>query len=225
MIATYATGLALLFITNLLVPYGIWFNAQPQLYRSTFAGEPYTVVVAPPLSILQFIHTLYVLCVFAFAFTCAIKLVRAGERRRGAMLAIGLVAAVFDHGVDVMRDAIGGGWPYVAPVGLVTWGLLMSVQLAIDFRVSEQRLSAMLDRAEQHTAELASIVDATLRVRDKLNTPLQTLELSLAMRTAARFEDEQTLAELRRAVAQLTQLGHAVERTADHRSDPKGGKP
>jgi uncharacterized coiled-coil protein SlyX len=89
----------------------------------------------------------------------------------------------------------------------------MSVQLAIDFRVSGQRLQATLTTAEQHAAELTKMVAASLSVRDKLNTPLQTLELSLATRTARTTEQEQTLAELHRAVTEIVKLGRAVERT------------
>src|SRR5690606_1025830 len=94
------------------------------------------------------------------------------------------------------------------------WGLLMSIQLAIDFRVTEQQLQVTLHRAEQHAAELANIVDATLRVRDKLNTPLQTLELGLAMREAESSDDVQTLSRLRRAVVELADLGRLVEHDA-----------
>ena len=36
--------------------------------------------------------------------------------------------------------------------GLVFWGLIMSVQLAIDYRASEQRLYATLTAAEEHAA-------------------------------------------------------------------------
>ena len=218
LLVAYAVALAALFITNVVAPYGIWFSGPPQLLASTFRGEAHTAVVAPPLGLLQYVHTVYVVSVFALTFACALKLLRR-ERQRGAMLAIALAVAIVQHGVDVVRDAVGGTWPYMAEFGLVTWGLIMSVQLAIDYRVSGQRLHAILTTAEQHAAELTKMVDASLRMRDKLNTPLQTLELGLATRTAARSEDEQTLVELRRAVAELTQLGRAVERTANHEQE------
>jgi hypothetical protein len=54
-------------------------------------------------------------------------------------------------------------------------------------------------------------------VRDKLNTPLQTLELGLATRSAQKPGDDQVLADLRAAVTYLTLLGRAVEHTTDQR--------
>lgn len=212
----YWIGLALLFVANLITPYGVWFAAEPELApRITFRGVPYNTVIAPPLGPLQYIHTLYVFGVFALSFWCALVLIRRGERKRGVMLAIALSIVIVHHLVDVVRDAVGATWPYVAEFGLVTWGLVMSVQLAIDFRVTEQRLQAALSRAEEHAAELAKLVEASLLVRDKLNTPLQTLELGLALRSAGKLDDEKTLADLRRAVVELTALGRMVEQNAN----------
>jgi hypothetical protein len=215
LLAAYWVGLAALFVTNIVAPLGIWFSVPPDLIRSTFGGEPYTAVVARSLSTLQYAHTLYVLAVFVLMFACAAKLIRRGDRRRGAMLALAFTLAFMAHVIDVIRDATGALWPDVAELGLATWGILMSVQLAIDYRVSEQRLYATLTSVERHAAELARLVEATLRVRDRLNTPLQTLELGLASRTAEKPEDEQTLADLRGAVIQLTVLGRAIERTTN----------
>ena len=217
--SAYWGGLALLFVANLVAPYGLWFSAEPDLVPSTFRGEPYTVVVAPPLTALQYVHTLYVISLFVLTFRCALDAIRRGERQRGATLAIALVVVVGQHVADVVRDAVGGAWPYLAEFGLVTWGLMMSIQLAIDFRVNHQRLRATLNRAEHHSAELARMVEASLLVRDKLNTPLQTLELGLAICTAGGPEDEKALADLRSVVAELAQRGRAVEQTANqHRS-------
>jgi len=219
LMAVYWGGLALLFVVNLAAPYGIWFSAEPELVRSTFRGEPYTVAVAPPLTAVQYLHAFYVVSLFVLTFRCALDMIRRGERRRGTTLAIALVALIVQHGVDIVRDAVGGSWPYMVEFGMVAWGLVMSIQLAIDFRVNQQRLHETLRRAEQHTAELANMVEASLRMRDKLNTPLQTLELGLEMCTASGPEDEQALADLRRAVVQVSQLGRAVERAANpHRS-------
>ena len=129
------------------------------------------------------------------------------------MLAVAVFVVVVFHVIDLLREMVGGTWPYVAEFGAVAWGLIMSVQLAIDFRMSEQRLQDTLHKAEQHAAELTRTVEATLRVRDKLNTPLQTLELGLALREPHKAEDASTLTELRRAVEELTRLGRAVEQT------------
>jgi hypothetical protein len=211
--ALYGGCLVVLFATNLVIPRGIWFSAAPQLIPSTFNGEPYTAVVAPSLSALQYLHTGYVVSVYVLMFVCAAKLIRRGDRQRGGMLALALSLAVVPHVVDVVRDATGGTWPDVAEFGLVTWGLLMSIQLGIDYRASERHLHATLTTVEQRAAELTKMVEATLRVRDKLNTPLQTLELSLTSRTLDRPAELRTLVELRAAVTQLTVLGRMVEAT------------
>jgi hypothetical protein len=208
----YVAGLSAVFVTNIVAPYGIWFSAEPHLVAAARGGVPYTIVVAPRPSVLQYIHGSYVLAVFALAFTCALQQIRRGERRRGSMLAVALVVVILHHVVDFIHDAVGGAWPYTDEFGLVTWALIMSVELAIDYRCARQRLRATLTSLQQHATELARTAEAALRVRDKLNTPLQTLELSLDMRTPRASEDKKTLGDLRGAVAQISELSRAVER-------------
>jgi hypothetical protein len=207
-------GLVILFVTNLVAPYGVWFSAPPALVVSTVWGEPYSTLVAPPMALPQYLHALLVLSVFVVTFGCALKMSRHGQRRRGIVLEGALVVVLVHHLVDLFRDAWGGSWPYVGGFGFVTWGLIMSMQLAFDFKNSQLRLGAALYRAEQHAADLTASIEATLRVRDKLNTPLQTLELGLATRTASTADDERALANMRRAIVELSELGRAVERTA-----------
>src|SRR5687768_11449485 len=38
----YASALAVLFVVNLVAPYGIWFSASPELHRAEVFGEPYS---------------------------------------------------------------------------------------------------------------------------------------------------------------------------------------
>lgn len=205
--------LAFLFVANLVLPYGVWFSGPPEIMPLSFAGEPYTGVRAPPMSWLQYLHAVYVLGLFVLVLRCAIVLYRRGARQRGAILAFSLVIVLVFHAIDIAREVAGGTWPYVAEFGVVGWGLIMSVQLAIDYRNSEQRLQETLTKAELHAAELARTVEATLQVRDTINTPLQTLELGLALRTPRKPEEAATLDDLRRAVTELARLGRAVEQT------------
>lgn len=211
----FGAGLLGVFIANLVAPYGIWFSRPPLLVPSMFGGVAYTLVVAPPPSLLQYIHAIYVLGVFALTFTCAVKQVRRGDRRRGWILAISLFIVIAQHLVDVFREVVGGTWPYSDEFGFVMWSVIMSVQLAIDYRVATQRLRTTLAAAEQHATELARAAEAALHVRDKLNTPLQTLELSLAVREPRASEDVHTLLELRDAVTEISELSLAVERTTE----------
>lgn len=215
---TYEIGLVGLFIANVVAPYGIWFSAEPHLVPRTFGTSSYPVVVAPPPSVLQYVHTFYVVSVFALAFMCALKQVRRGEHRRGLILASSLVLVIIQHLVDIIREALGSTWPYSDEFGFMSWGLIMSVQLAIDYRIARQRLRAALTTSEQHAAELARTAEAALHVRDKLNTPLQTLELSLSVRAPKSSGDQLTLIELRDAVTQISELSRAVERTSDNPS-------
>ena len=218
LVIAYAVGLAAMFIANIVAPYGIWFSGEPRLVFESCGDVRYTIVVPPSPGLLQYLHTIFVVAVFALTFTCAIKQVRSGERRRGLILAISLSIVIAQHIVDVIREAVGGTWPYSDEFGFVTWSLIMSVQLAIDYRMGTQRLRATLASAEKHATELARTAEAALHVRDKLNTPLQTLELTLAVREPRTWEDQETLTELRDAVTEISELSLAVERTAEHPS-------
>lgn len=210
----YWVGLVVLFLANLLMPYGVWFAGEPTLITSTFRGQPFTTVVAPPMGLVQYLHGIYVFAVFVLALQCALRLFRHGAQRRGVMLAFAVVIVIACHLIDIARDAVAGTWPYVAEFGLVAWGLIMSSQLAIDYRTSEERLNDTLARVERDRARLSAIIDTTLHVRDKLNTPLQTLELGLALRAPGSSDDRETLVALRRAVVELAEFGRTVEKTA-----------
>jgi hypothetical protein len=206
-------ALSMLFVANLVAPYGVWFSGPPQLIVSTFRGEPYSAVVAPPLTFVQYVHTAYVVALVALSVGCGVIAFRRGERQRGAVIAIALIVVILHHIADVVRDAMSGSWPYVAEFGLVSWGIIMSVQLAIEFRGSEQRLHATLRRSAQHATELAAMIQTSLDVRDKLNTPLQTLELGLGLCASRGTQDGEAIARLQCAVVELTHLARAVEQT------------
>lgn len=220
LLAAYWAALVFFFLANLWEPYGVWFSGAPSLATSTFGGERYTIAVAPPMGVLQYAHALYVVCMFALTFGCAVGMIRRGERREGATLVAALVVAVLLHVVDVARDAVGGSWPYVLEFGLVVWALIMSIELAIDFRVDQGRLHEALAQTERGASELARTVETSLQVRDRLNTPLQTLELGLAMWAARGPEAEHDLADMRRSVVQVAELGHAVEEMVNQRDGP-----
>jgi len=222
----YWAALAILFVINLLSPWGIWFSAEPRVVPAYFFGEHYYNVVAPTPGVLQLVHAAYAIAVFAIMFWCAVVMIRRGDRRRGWMLAVALVLVIVHHLADVAQELVGGTWPYVGELGFVTWSLIMSIQLGIDFRDNEHRLGEMLLDADHHRSALAAVVEASLRIRDKLNTPLQTLELGFGVHVADTVDKERVLAEMRYAVVQLAALGRAVEQSADHeRSVANGGSP
>lgn len=203
--------LAVFFVVNLATPYGVWFAGYPRVIATTLFGEPYSTIVAPPAGVLQYAHAVFVVGVGAIAIVCGVKVIARGQLRRGITISAALGVVILFHVVDIVRDEVGGSWPYLTEFGLVAWGIIMSVQLALDYRQVEDRLRALLSELDARTVELAKAIGVSLRVRDRLNTPLQTLELGLSVYPAVRSE---TIDDLRAAVRRLTALGRSVESTA-----------
>lgn len=221
MFAFYWGALGFFFVANLWVPYGVWLSGRPSLSTLLFRGGQYTLAVAPPMGALQYAHELFVISAFALTFGCALGMIRRGERLRGIMLALALVLALLQHVLDVVRDVVAGSWPYGLEFALVAWGLIMSIQLAIDFRRGQTRLYATFVQAKLDADNLARTIERSLRVRDQLNTPLQTLELGLALWPARDALGERKLADVRSSVARLADLGHAVEDTVKLGEGPR----
>jgi hypothetical protein len=211
--ATAWLGLAALFVANLVMPYGIWFSGRPELVRATFAGQPYNSLVGPPLAWPQYLHAVYVLALFGLTLLFALSIARRGQPHRGRALALSFAVLVAAHVVDLVREERNATWPWVSEFGVAAWGLIMSVQLALEYKRMERLLAATLVEVEQRTAELAKLVDAALHVRDRLNSPLQTLELGLALREPRTPAETPMLENLRAAVVELAELGRAVELT------------
>lgn len=208
------TLLGVFFFINLVSAYGVWFSGPPLVVPSTFLDEIYFAVVAPSIGPLQYAHAAYVVGIGVIAIACAGKVILRGERQRGVAMVLSLALVVLHHVADVVRDEIGASWPYVAEFGLVSWGVIMTIQLAIDYREVEDGLRSALARVEEQTAELTDAIDLTVHVRDRLNTPLQTLELGLAIQPAERGEERAIVDDLRGAVRKLTALGRRVASTA-----------
>jgi hypothetical protein len=149
--AAYWGGLAILFVANLWAPYGLWFSGPPELLRSAFRGEPYNNIVAPPMSLLQHAYALYFTSYLVVALVCAVTVIRRGARQRGVALAAALALILVSNLVDIIRDTVGGSWPYVAELGFVAWALIMSVQLAHDFRAEAEALGTAITHVEAQT--------------------------------------------------------------------------
>jgi hypothetical protein len=87
----------------------------------------------------------------------------------------------------------------------------MSVELALDFRANEARLrKAFVDLADHHE-RLTQILDASARIRDQLNTPLQILELDVALLIDTMPDAATRLARVRRTLDRLTDLGRRLQ--------------
>jgi hypothetical protein len=126
----------------------------------------------------------------------------------GLMAALAGIAAA----VGLIAEPVYGGWSHLIEYAIAALSLSMSFGLASEFRAKDQELEAALARAREHAAHLTGLVADSRRLRDKLNTPLQTLEVGLALRALASPGDAETIARLRRAVARVSELSRAVER-------------
>lgn len=210
MMAAFGGVLAVLFVANLLAPYGLWFSGPPQLLQSEFLGEPYESVVAPPMSLLQHAYTVYFITFMGVALTSAVKLIRRGERQRGGALAAALVLIVVTNLIDIIRDIVGGSWPYVAEIGFVGWALIMSVQLAHDFRAEADALRKAISQVETHAEQLRSMLDALRALEENIHVSLATLEPGVKALTATTTKDDERLQRLCRAVARLRDVAHSM---------------
>jgi hypothetical protein len=120
-------------------------------------------------------------------------LVRRGRRHKGVLLLLGGGSILVTIIIDIVRNVLGRSWPYVGGFGLVVFSLLLAVDLAINFRENEQRLTEWVGTA--------------IALRDQLNTPLQTLRFGLATMPAANAAEHARIQRLQRAVTRLRDLG------------------
>lgn len=206
----YWLALVFLFAANLLAPYGIWFASEPMIQPALFRNQLYTTVVAPPMSFLQYAYAVFFLSQIVLGFGCAFAMLRHGDRWRGWTFA-GAVFVVGVHmALDVIRDAVGGSWPYVAEYGLVTWGLIMSVQLAFDFRRQADLLSSAISHVEAKADRLTSILGALRTLEQNLDAPIQTLQKGMASlhgaTPAERVQDDR----MRRAIGRLRDFSRSM---------------
>lgn len=210
--AAFGGGLAILFVANLWAPYGLWFSAPPQLVHSEFWGVAYNSVVAPPMSLLQHAYSVYFMSFLAVALGCASKLVQRGERQRGVTLAAALVLIVASNLMDLARDTVGGSWPYVAELGFVAWALIMSVQLAHDFRAQAEALLRAISQVEAQAQRLSAMLAALRALEQNIHVSLETLEPGVNALAAATTTEGERRQRLRRAVARLREVAGAMPR-------------
>jgi hypothetical protein len=111
-------------------------------------------------------------------------------------------------GLSALRLAGGrAGEPSVTIFyGLFAVGLLLH-------RASERRLAARLVRMSAEAAALERIAEDSMTVRDQLNTPLQTLEIGLALlRRRAAGDSANLIERLQSSVDRLKELSHRLAR-------------
>ena len=211
--------LAVMFVVNLVTPYSLWFSGEPQIVVSTFRSEPYTAIIAPPMGLAQHAYALFVLSSLSVALWLAVKMMRRGDRQRAVTFGLALVVVLAFAIVDVVRDNVGGTWPSVAEFGVVLWGLIMSVQLAHDFRTQRRALGVAIAEVEGQSKRLTGILDALLALEQNMHIPLETLESGVAsLVCGTKIEDpqvrrfERTVARLREFARSMPDISRAATR-------------
>ncbi len=205
----YWSVLVAVFVANWAAPYGIWYSGRPELISAEILGRTYSSVVAQPVGLLQLAHATFLASVLALAAWAGLKVVRRGERQRGMALVVGVVVLLAFTIVDYVRDIVGGSWPYASEFGVVTWALVMSVQLAHDFRAKAQALARAIADVEMQSQRLTSMLGALRALEANMNVPIQTLETGVAALADGESHDAE-LQRLRRAVTRLREFSNSM---------------
>lgn len=206
----YWAVLVALFVANLVSPYGVWYAEPPELVHTELLGRPYNAPVAQAMGLVQFTHAALLVSVLALAGWCAVQVIRRGERQRGIALAVGAGVIFVSTVVDYVRDVLGGSWPYMSEFGVVAWALVMSVQLAHDFRIKAQALARAIADVELQATHLTSMLDALHALEQNMDAPLQTLEAGVAALGDGSGANDVDLQRLERAVARLREFSRSM---------------
>lgn len=214
--AFFWAGLFVMFVANIWLPYGLWFSGEPQLIGSRYRGESYTAIVAPPMGAPQLVYAAFFSSYLGVAMVCAVKMFRRGARQGAVTFAIALTIVVADALADVIRDNVGGSWPYVAEYGIVSWALIVSVQLARDFRENTQTLGDAIERLDTQARQLTSMLDALGALEHDMKRPLDTLEHGVVELAQSSTAVDPQLRRLERAITRIKELSRAMPEIHTH---------
>jgi hypothetical protein len=201
--------LAVFFSANVLAPYGLWFAGPPTLIRQHFLGEPYTMVMPNPISGLRIAYAVYMLALHVLALLLVARLYRRGETQRATALAISVTIIIAANIADVIGDAFGHAWPYVTEFGLVALGIVMSLELAREFRQKTEILAEAIHEVTEQAQQLTSILGALRTLEDSVLASMTTLEAGMAS-LRARSGESANLERLGRAVSRLREVSSAM---------------
>jgi hypothetical protein len=181
---------ALWLVYDLIAPRGLLFTSSvvPASTGTTSGG--FTRVPVGPVELLW--HAFNTATVL-WGVVGGWRMVLSGRRSQGLALALGMTAFLATVLIDAVRDALGRDWVYLGGYGAMVMAVLLSAQLAWDFREGERRLSRLARES--------------MRIRDELNTPLQTLHIGLELAATRGSVEPDRLEILRRALNTLTRLG------------------
>jgi hypothetical protein len=208
--AAFWCGLAITLVANAVLPYGLWFSGEPRLVPSTFLGESYTTVITPPMDAPQVAFAIFSTSYVIVSLVCAGTMYRRGERQRAVTFGIALTVVLGHALVDIIRDNVGGSWPYVAEYGIVSWALIVSVQLARDFRDSTRRLGNAIDHVDTQAHQLTAMLDALCALEHDMQRPLHTLGSGVVELARATTAVDPQLRRVERAVTRLEELARSM---------------
>lgn len=203
-------ALAVVFVANLSLPYGLWFSAAPTLISSTFLGEHYTIVVTPPMGPAQLAFAFFVTSYMIVALVCAAKMYRRGERQRGVTFAFAVTLVVAYAVVDIIRDNVGGTWPYLVEYGIVSWALIVSVQLAHDFRETNRTLAKAIGYVDVQAQWLTEMLNSLHVLEHNMRIPLETLESGVVELSHSATAVDPQLRRVERATTRLRELARSM---------------
>jgi hypothetical protein len=179
---------------DLLSPWGLLFATQPVTVIVP-RGEPAVVFVRTPG--IGLVWQGFNAVTIVWGILAGLRVARAGRRRAGIALVIGSSCVLITVFFDIIKGVFAKDWPYVAGFGVAVLALVLSAQLAANFRANEKRL--------------ADMVAAALVLSDLLNTPLQTLEFGLETLRAESMDERARVLRLKRAVAKLADVGRHLQ--------------
>jgi hypothetical protein len=208
--AVFWIGLATAIVANMLLPYGLWFSGEPTLIPSTFRGEPYTTVITPPMRGPQLAYAFFATSYMTVALICAGKMYRRGQRQRALTFAVALTLVVAYAVVDIVRDNIGGTWPYMVEYGIVSWALIVSVQLAHDFRENTRTLAKTIVLVDTQARQLSEMLNSLHLLEHNMQIPLETLETGVVQLARSATAIDPQLRRVERATTRLKELARLM---------------
>jgi hypothetical protein len=173
-------------VYDLIARQGLLFTSGPPEFRGGLSRVPVGAV--------ELAWHAFNVITMMWAVAVGWRMARRHHARQGIMLAVGTVILAVTVSADTVRDSLGREWPYVGGFGVTALASILSFQLAADFRAQENELTRLLAHA--------------MRIRDRLNTPLQVLQLELELN---KQQIGQTVFDrMGRTLAKLTQLGRML---------------
>jgi hypothetical protein len=190
----YVAACAAWLLYDLLSPWGLLFATKPAAVIVPRDGATVLFTRTPPIGLAwQAFNALTIV----WGIREGVRMARARQRRAGMALVVGSCFVLVTIALDIAKGLFAEDWPYLGGFGIVVLAVVLSAQLAADFRATEQRL--------------ADMVAATLVLSDLLNTPLQTLEFGLETLRSGNADERARVQRLRRAVAKLADVGRHLQ--------------